>query len=219
MTLPDIGLHEILVLAVVATVAYLALSLLRLGRVSRRKKPAARAEPAAAQDEASAKTQVEVEAQTQSGADTYSAPRVVAAAPLAAADAASAAQAVTPARGRKWLPTWVRADDEDAAESAASSSPAQFGEQLFRSSVDAELQHLRSDVASLREELKLLKTARRVSPQYNEAMLLAQRGMDAQGIADQCGISVGEAELVLALSRNKQEYDDYGEDDTRRSAG
>ena len=48
--------------------------------------------------------------------------------------------------------------------------------------------------------------------------MLAQRGLDAQSIAEQCGISVGEAELVLALSRNKQEYED-GEDDPRRSAG
>jgi len=96
---------------------------------------------------------------------------------------------------------------------------ADFGEQLFRSGVEAELQQLRSEVAALKEELKLIKAARRVSPQYNEAMMLAQRGMDAQSVADQCGISVGEAELVLALSRNKQEYEDYGDNDTPWSAG
>ncbi len=94
-----------------------------------------------------------------------------------------------------------------------------FGEQLFRSGVEAELQQLRSEVAALKEELKLIKAARRVSPQYNEAMMLAQRGMDAQSVADQCGISVGEAELVLALSRNKQEYEDDGDNDTPWPAG
>lgn len=99
-----------------------------------------------------------------------------------------------------------------------SRQPADFGEQLFRSGVEAELQQLRSEVAALKEELKLIKAARRVSPQYNEAMMLAQRGMDAQSIADHCGISVGEAELVLALSRNKQEYEDYGDNDTPWSA-
>jgi len=93
-----------------------------------------------------------------------------------------------------------------------------FGEQLFRSGVEAELQQLRGEVAALKEELKLMKAARRVSPQYNEAMMLAQRGMNAQSVAEQCGISVGEAELVLALSRNKQEYEDYGENDPPRSA-
>lgn len=104
------------------------------------------------------------------------------------------------------------AKEASEPESALAAGQASaFGEQLFRSGVEAELQQLRGEVAALKEELKLMKAARRVSPQYNEAMMLAQRGRDAQDIADQCGISVGEAELVLALSRNKQEYEDYGE--------
>ena len=57
--------------------------------------------------------------------------------------------------------------------------------------------------------LEQVKASRCVSPQYNEAMLLAQRGVNAQVIADQCAISIGEAELVAALSRNRQEYEDY----------
>lgn len=91
-----------------------------------------------------------------------------------------------------------------------------FGEQLYRSGVEADLERLRGEVAELKETIAQLKAARRVSPQYNEAMHLAQRGMDEQGIANQCGISIGEAELVLALSRNKQEYEDYdGKNDGR----
>ena len=124
---------------------------------------------------------------------------------------------------RNWLPRWIRNYAREKEEAGAAAGPGEsvehFGDRLFRSTLEAELQHLRSDVAGLREELKLLKAARRVSPQYNEAMMLAQRGIDAQGIAEQRGISVGEAELVLALSRNKQEYEDYGEDDPRRSTG
>ncbi len=88
-------------------------------------------------------------------------------------------------------------------------APPQFGEQLFRSGVEAELQQLRSEVAGLKENVAQIKAARRVSPQYNEAMLLAQRGMNARDIANQCGISMGEAELVLSLSRNRQEYEDH----------
>lgn len=84
-----------------------------------------------------------------------------------------------------------------------------FGDQLFRSTVEAELERMRSEVAGLKETIAQLKAARRVSPQYNEAMSLAQRGMDKQTIADECGISIGEAELVLALSRNKQEYEEH----------
>ena len=98
------------------------------------------------------------------------------------------------------------------AESAAAPEASQispFGEQLFRSSVEAELQQMRDEVAALKETIAQLKAARRVSPQYNEAMALAQRGMDKQNIAEECGISIGEAELVLALSRNKQEYEEH----------
>lgn len=84
-----------------------------------------------------------------------------------------------------------------------------FGDHLFRSSVEAELEQLRGEVAGLKETIAQLKAARRVSPQYNEAMSLAQRGMDKQTIADECGISIGEAELVQALSRNKQEYEEH----------
>ncbi|MCX7170695.1 MAG: DUF2802 domain-containing protein [Proteobacteria bacterium] len=64
-------------------------------------------------------------------------------------------------------------------------------------------------MTGLKENMAQLKAARRVSPQYNEAMQLAQRGMAARDIADECGISLGEAELVLSLSRNKQEYEDH----------
>ena len=95
------------------------------------------------------------------------------------------------------------------AESADASEISQFGEQLFRSSVEAELERMRGEVSGLKETIAQLKAARRVSPQYNEAMALAQRGMDKQNIAEECGISIGEAELVLALSRNKQEYQEH----------
>ena len=95
------------------------------------------------------------------------------------------------------------------AESADASESSQFGEQLFRSSVEAELERMRNEVSGLKDTIAQLKAARRVSPQYNEAMALAQRGMDKQNIAEECGISIGEAELVLALSRNKQEYEEH----------
>jgi len=92
---------------------------------------------------------------------------------------------------------------------AESPETSEFGEQLFRSSVEAELERMRGEVTGLKETIAQLKAARRVSPQYNEAMALAQRGMDKQNIAEECGISIGEAELVLALSRNKQEYEEH----------
>lgn len=42
-----------------------------------------------------------------------------------------------------------------------------------------------------------------VAPQYSEALSLAARGYSAQDIAEQCGMSVGEAELVLNLAHSR----------------
>lgn len=114
----------------------------------------------------------------------------------------------------------VRPVVEEIAQRGAEAAPeyvppgqrqpsTQFNEQLFRSSVEAELQQLREEVAALKDALAQLKATRSVSPQYNEAMLLAQRGMSAQGIADHCTISIGEAELVVALNRNKLEHENH----------
>ncbi|HEX8987079.1 MAG TPA: DUF2802 domain-containing protein [Rhodocyclaceae bacterium] len=95
-----------------------------------------------------------------------------------------------------------------------------FGAEVARSRFDAETRQLREEVAQLREEigqlrseLADLKAARLVSPQYAEAMTMAQRGLTAQDLADRCGISLGEAELVWALSRGATHFDqeeDYG---------
>lgn len=85
---------------------------------------------------------------------------------------------------------------------------ADFAAELARSSLEVEVQQLRRESAVLRQqlagiqnELAQLKAMRNVSPLYSEAVSLAQRGMDADGIASQCGISLGEAELVAALAR------------------
>ena len=83
-----------------------------------------------------------------------------------------------------------------------------FALELTKSSVEVELQQLRRESSALREELLRvreelagIKASRNVSPLYGEAMSLAQRGVTADGIAVQCGISLGEAELVAALAR------------------
>jgi DNA-directed RNA polymerase specialized sigma24 family protein len=83
--------------------------------------------------------------------------------------------------------------------------PAQFGEQALKAGIEAELAELRREVAALKEEVSLLKAARNVSPQYGEAVSLAQKGLPASQIAERCGISVAEAEMVCALSRARTE--------------
>ncbi|MBI4755935.1 MAG: DUF2802 domain-containing protein [Betaproteobacteria bacterium] len=86
------------------------------------------------------------------------------------------------------------------ARSAAGTS-AGGGPQGTAAGVAAELQQLRREIAQLRDEVERLKTAPGVSPQYQDAMRLAASGADAQSIAERCGISLGEAELVRALSQ------------------
>ena len=82
--------------------------------------------------------------------------------------------------------------------------PAVFGEQIFRDGVDAELAELRGQIDALRSDVEKLKSARNVSPQYGEAVTLAQQGLDVHTIAERCGISIGEAELVRALSQKAE---------------
>ncbi len=81
--------------------------------------------------------------------------------------------------------------------------PAIFGEQIFRDGVDAELAELRGQIDAVKGEVEKLKAARNVSPQYGEAVTLAQQGLDVLSIAERCGISVSEAELVWALSQKQ----------------
>lgn len=56
------------------------------------------------------------------------------------------------------------------------------------------------ELAALRREVSELRAAAQVSPFYSEAVALARRGYDAQAIAERCGISVAEAEMVRSLS-------------------
>lgn len=74
----------------------------------------------------------------------------------------------------------------------------------------AELRALRADLSSLREQVEKLqgdmdemKQAQANSP-YGQAIQLAQQGLDASRIAANCGISRGEAELIVALYHANQ---------------
>lgn len=114
-----------------------------------------------------------------------------------------------------FVPPPAPAYDEPEPESEPVSD---FGAHLQRTRHDNEVRLLRDEVMVLRAEVAELKAARRVSPQYADAMALAQRGLTAQDLADRCGISLGEAELVSALAReavNFDDEDDHGGKDRR----
>ncbi|MBU1235657.1 MAG: DUF2802 domain-containing protein [Gammaproteobacteria bacterium] len=95
--------------------------------------------------------------------------------------------------------------------SAKRESP--FAETLALTGLESEVRQLRGEVAALREELAELKEARRISPLYADAAALAHRGFDARGVAEECGISVAEAELVLAMSKDETNFDSEVHDD------
>jgi hypothetical protein len=64
------------------------------------------------------------------------------------------------------------------------------------------------ELAVLRREIAEVRAAAQVSPFYSEAVGLARRGYDAQAIAERCGISVAEAEMVRSLSGEPQQAED-----------
>lgn len=133
-----------------------------------------------------------------------------------------AARASTPVRtSEAWEEIGPLTDDAEVAEAlpaidaSATRRTGGFGEHLAehlaRTDMELEVQRMRSEMERMRSEMEELRAARRVSPQYAEAMEMAQRGMSAQDLADRLGISLGEAELVCALSRSDQNFDE-GED-------
>lgn len=94
-------------------------------------------------------------------------------------------------------------------------------------SLESEVAQLRKEVGGLRAEVLMLREEQQrvldvaaelpeaevvdaavevtsnVSPLYNEAMQFALQGLDAAAISQSCGISRAEAELVVALVRNR----------------
>jgi len=60
---------------------------------------------------------------------------------------------------------------------------------------------LEESLALLREQLESAVASQGVSPEYNEALVFARRGLPVDAIAERCGISVAEAELVRSLAQ------------------
>lgn len=77
---------------------------------------------------------------------------------------------------------------------------------------EREIQALELDISRLHERLEKLqaevdqlKSGREnVARPYNEAVKMAEGGVDADNLAASCGISRGEAELIIAVNRLSQ---------------
>jgi len=108
-----------------------------------------------------------------------------------------------------------RASESGVAKGLGDNSATlDFPEQLARASLERNLevevshlrqetQQLRAEMAQLALEVRQLKIAHNTSPVYAEAVTLAQQGVSIAEIADRCGISLGEAELVAALTQSE----------------
>lgn len=80
--------------------------------------------------------------------------------------------------------------------------------------LEREVTQLRKEVGGLRAEVLVLREQQQreheqaqaqqhVSPLYSDAMQMAMQGHDATTISQHCGIARAEAELVVALVRNR----------------
>ena len=70
-----------------------------------------------------------------------------------------------------------------------------------------EMATVRGELAQLRDEmakqLERVQATQHVAPIYGDAMQMATAGYDAAAIAERCGVARAEAELVVALIRNR----------------
>ena len=114
-------------------------------------------------------------------------------------------------------------DGYDSAEAPAPAPAfeAALDSSAWRQEVDAlrdelgqqrdALAALSQHVEALREQLEAVSAAQGISPEYNEALVCARRGLDVEAIAERCGISVAEAELVRSMAERQ------GDDDASRA--
>lgn len=72
-----------------------------------------------------------------------------------------------------------------------------------------EMATVRGEVAAMREDIRQqverVEAAQHVAPIYGDAMQMALAGHDAATIAQRCGVARAEAELVVALIRNRDD--------------
>lgn len=74
-------------------------------------------------------------------------------------------------------------------------------QQQLVASQRARIQTLQEDIARLQQALGKQGDTALISPEYGEALRLAELDFGADEIAQRCGITVAEASLVLAMAR------------------
>lgn len=102
-------------------------------------------------------------------------------------------------------------------ESASPSFQSALGASALRREIDelrgtivqqqAALNALSRGVDGLREQIDAMATPR-AAREYDEALICARRGFGVEAIAERCGISVAEAELLRSLAGQRETRDD-----------
>jgi hypothetical protein len=69
--------------------------------------------------------------------------------------------------------------------------------------MSADLAALREHIDAINAALDNMRRTPQSSGQYREAVEMAERGLDAAAVADSCGISRAEADLIVALYRSR----------------
>jgi len=70
-------------------------------------------------------------------------------------------------------------------------------------SLELEFTQLQERVDRLQKELEQLKAQQAAVTPYTHAIQMAQQGLNVKEVAASCGISRGEAELIVAMHRNQ----------------
>lgn len=208
--LGSLGWREGLILVVVLLLSYIVVIFLRMRRLQNELTVAV-VPASVAQSALAAYTGIQ-EADAAAGAPASVAAEVTA----EAADAGATAES----------PRAVEATPPVATEEldfAWNEPPAEIPGQALIDALQEDLYQLRCEVDDLRESLLAARedfrhqlaqisqiadsSAQAASPLYNDAMQMAAQGQDAATIAQHCGIARAEADLVVALVRNRNEAD------------
>ena len=115
-------------------------------------------------------------------------------------------------------PVLDKAPDKRATQSEAEPlwerPPPGLAEGVLRQGMEQDLAQLREELdavrgelaalrADMQQEMTVMRAAQTVSPIYGDAMQMAISGYDPSLIAERCGISRAEAELVVSLAKNQ----------------
>ena len=207
MNLEMIGWREAILILVGLTVAYVLVALFRLVRVGKRRRDDKNLLQAAPVD-------------TEFG-KSYPEPALI---DPELSDPEEPWQPISVAGKARQVAQTAQMAVEQTPEAAVTATAArkqpgfeeQLAGQLARNDLEREVRSLRRDVEEMKAELKEIRAARNISPQYSEALALVQRGMTAQDIADRMEISLAEAELVHALGRGESIFEEGALDGSDR---